>query len=60
MRFTDRVIGVLIGVLIGIAIVVAFFTLRSPDMSAMAAAEGGGGLDPETAAATEASLSEAA
>jgi predicted MFS family arabinose efflux permease len=47
--------------LIGIAIAVAYFYLRSPDRSAMAAAHGdGGGLDPVTAAATEASLSEAA
>jgi MFS family permease len=47
--------------LIGIAIAVAYFFLRSPDLSAMAAAHGdGGGLDPVTAAATEASLSEAA
>jgi EmrB/QacA subfamily drug resistance transporter len=47
--------------LIGIALAVAYFFLRSPDLSAMAAAHGdGGGLDPVTAAATEASLSEAA
>jgi predicted MFS family arabinose efflux permease len=46
--------------LVVIAIGVAFAVLKSPDMSAMAAAHGGDGLDPETAAATEASLSEAA
>jgi EmrB/QacA subfamily drug resistance transporter len=46
--------------LVVIAIGVAFAVLKSPDMDAMAAAHGGEDMDPETAAATEASLSEAA